>query len=178
MSDLRYLMHSIFWCSESIYNCEELANFLIRNGVAGQYAEISKIPSTQRYCVGKPMIFTLIYDTWRLLAKHRAVCLELRHNNFYIHPIIYPHLLINFFHSKSILSSSTPTMHAAAVGKQLRFNIWEGNNAPTSMHNWTGTVLSKVKRSNNPIEYIIRREHDDEIIKLTRDYLLPIQKKL
>lgn len=170
MNDFRNILQSIYWCSESIHDGVELANFLIEKGIAGKYAEVSSIPTTCRYYKGKPEVLGLIYDIWRIFASKRVVFLELSDDNFRIRPIIYPHLLV---HICNAVSSYRPSAHAAAVGKRIGFNVWDGSNAPHDLREWAGIVLKKNKQSGKPVEYIVKRDVDGELIKLSREYLIP-----
>lgn len=175
MDNFRDLLRYIYWYSESMHDGRELVDFLIEKELAGPYAEVSIFPSTCRYYTGKPRVLGLIYDIWRSYAAQRVVYLELQEDNFRIHPAIHPHFLVHlsiFRDSKG----SRPGVHAAAVGKRVLFNVWDGSNAPTDLRKWTGIVTRKIRRSGNPIEYIVKRDVDGELIKLTRDYLIPLDK--
>ncbi|WCF11459.1 hypothetical protein NDS46_31370 (plasmid) [Paenibacillus thiaminolyticus] len=172
MKDFKYLLHSIYWCSESMHNGVELAKYLIDKGIAGSYSEVATFPSTCRYYKGKPQVLGLIYDIWRIFASKRVVYLELTEENFRIRPVVNPHLLVHICKSKSPVSC--PGVHGATIGKQLRFNVWDGRNAPVDLYGWTGIVKHKLTPPGGPVEYVIKRDVDGELIKLTRDYLIPL----
>jgi hypothetical protein len=57
------------------------------------------------------------------------------------------------------------------IGETIQFNVWDGNNAPAELSQWSGIITDKV--SNGILmEYIILRNEDKEKIKLPRKYIV------
>ncbi|MFC5402354.1 hypothetical protein [Cohnella soli] len=165
------VLQQIYWFSESIHSARKMARFIVERGGLGEYAE----PETSGRYQGQPKVMTLISYVFQCYAESRIAHLQLTDDHdCLLTPVIHPHVLVN--HCKSRNPVKFLGIRAAKAGERFGFTIWDGDGAPSNVRDWTGTVMRKQSMySGGPIEYILKRDIDGQLIKLQKDFLIPLQ---
>lgn len=109
-----------------------------------------------------------IQSLFRAFAEERMACLQILELPFdyVIYPIVEPHFIAHFL--KRSINNYTGVLPKEK--QRVRFTVWDGNNAPSQLEEWTGEVLRKI-HNRSFVEYIIKRDYDYETIKLARGYI-------
>lgn len=165
------ICQQIYWYSESMHSARQMMRFIIESGKAGEYEELETIG---RY-KGQPKLMTLIFYIFRFYAEARIAHLQLTEDHdCLLTPVVHPHLLVNHCYSRKPVFMQG--IRSTKIGAQLGFTVWDGDNAPLNLKEWTGTVVRKQPMfTGGPIEYILKRDADGQFIKLSRDFLIPLQ---
>lgn len=93
--------------------------------------------------------------------------LEGQQDDYVITPIVDPHAFAGYLQMPvANLKGPRP-----GIGEAVTFAVWDGNNAPADLGDWTGTIIER-RHNGFFTEYIIVRNADQQKIKLARKYIL------
>lgn len=104
------------------------------------------------------------------LGEVHFACVQLLEggrDDYVITPIVNPHCFAGLM-DMPVGNRKGPR---PGVGEIVSFTVWDGNNAPADLADWTGTII---ERRHNGLfnEFIIVRDADQQKIKLPRKYIL------
>ncbi|NHN33365.1 hypothetical protein [Paenibacillus agricola] len=152
MKNLNKVFNQICWLTESgVYSCNDMIEIFNK-----------KLNYTDS------LLEKTIQSFFRSFAEEQLACLQIKQLPFdyVIYPLVNPHTYANF------LNRSVNNYRGVRpkVSQKVRFTVWDGNNAPEHLSDWTGEIIRK-QHNGVFIEYIIRRDIDNETIKLARGYI-------
>lgn len=149
----RYDLHThICWFAESgIHSSNELTDVI-----------------KKKLGIHTPYLDAVVQSMFKSFAENRLVCLQIKHLPYdhIIYPIVEPHRLSWFLK----LPVTDRGGIKPKIGQKVKFTLWQGNNAPSNLNEWTCDVLSK-QRNGSMTEYIVQRHLDNRMIKLTRGFM-------